>query len=158
MHGRPPALACCFAVAGQALAPSVGPIVKSGRIGEEAADSRVSIRAGLSVGKSPESQCEIRPIAGHALEEILCQGEVARLLLKQAKFAPEARCIGRLEAAGECPEGCIRHFNGWFLILSKKGQKRFREAGQVPKGDAWLVAVSITAEAVDGAIDRCRVS
>jgi hypothetical protein len=112
----------------------------------------------LSVGKSPERQCEIRPIAGHALEEILRQGEVALVVLKQAKFATEARGIGRLELASECAERSICRFNGWFLILSKERQERLGEAGQVPKGDAWLVAVSITAEAVDGAIDRCRVS
>ena len=96
----------------------------------------------MSVGKSPERQCEIRPIAGHALEEILRQGEVALVVLKQAKFATEARGIGRLEAASECAERSIRHFNGWFLILSKERQERLGEAGQVPKGDAWLVAVS----------------
>ena len=86
------------------------------------------------------------------------QGAVVLTLFGQAKLVPKPGGVGRLEAASECAERSICRFNGWFLILSKERQERLGEAGQVPKGDAWLVAVSITAEAVDGAIDRCRVS
>ena len=48
----------------------------------------------------------------------------------------------------------MRLFHGSVLVLCKQRQERLRQTGEVPLGDAWLVAVSVAPHVIDGAVDR----
>ena len=163
-EGRVDRTHCCrstlsspLAIVGQALTPSRGPVVIRGRIGEQAAHPRITIRAGDRRGKSPEGQGKVRTVAGHALEKVLCQGDIVLSFLEQAKLVPESAGVGDLEAASECAEGFVGRFDGSILVLSQERQERLRQPREVPLRDAWLVAVSVAPKAIDGAIDRCGI-
>jgi hypothetical protein len=83
------------------MAPSHCPIVEGARIGKQAAHIRVAVGAGSGVAQPAEYQGEIGAVASHALEEVLCQGQIVRPRSEQAELAAEARGICRLEAGGE---------------------------------------------------------
>jgi hypothetical protein len=76
----------------------------------------------------------------------------------QAELAAEARRIGRLEGGGERVDGLLRLFDGSVLVLCKQRQERLRQTGEVPLGDAWLVAVSVAPHAIDRAVDALWVT
>src|SRR6202011_4004925 len=129
-------------------------IVEGARIGKQAAYTGVALGAGGRVAQPAEDQGEIGAVAGHALEEVLCQGQIVRPRSEQAELAAEARGICRLEAGGERVDCLLRLFDGSVLVLCKQRQERLRQTGEVPLGDAWLVAVSVAPHVVDGAVDR----
>src|SRR6516164_4791293 len=74
--------------------------------------------------------------------------------LEQAELAAEARGVRSLEAGGERVDCLLRLFDGSVLVLCKQRQERLRQAGEVPLGDAWLIAVSVTPHVINGAVDR----
>src|SRR5205085_5192993 len=131
------------------MAPSRRPIVQGARIGKQAAHTRVAVGAGSRVAQPAEDQGEIGAVAGHALKEVLCEGQIVRPRLEQAELAAEARGVGRLEAGGERVDCVLRLFDGSVFVLGKQRRACLRETGEVPPGGAWLVAVSV-APAVSG--------
>ena len=96
------------------MAPSRRPIVEGARIGKQAAHSLVAVATISRVAQPTEGQSEIGAIAGHAIKQILCQGQIVRTGLQQTEFAAEARGIGRLKASGErvASENAIRLGSG----------------------------------------------
>ena len=71
---------------GKPMAPSRRPIVEGAWIGKQAAHSRVAQPA--------EGQGEIGTVAGHALQEVLCQGQIVRPRLEQAELAAARAYFG----------------------------------------------------------------
>src|SRR5262249_32351896 len=128
-HSRRSWLARSLPIVGQAFAPSVGPIVKGGRIGEQAADGRIAIDAGCSIGQSAEGQCAICRVARHAVENVLTECHSGLLVCTYDESEPERHGIGRLETSGKCAEGPIGCLDGRVLILSKKPQQRLCQTG-----------------------------
>src|SRR4029077_9950954 len=51
----------------------------------------------------------------------------------------------------------LRLFDGSVLVLCEQRQERLRQTGEVPLGDARLIAVSIAAPVIDGAVDHLWV-
>src|SRR6202011_4961198 len=98
-------------------------IVEGARIGKQAAYTGVALGAGGRVAQPAEDQGEIGAVAGHALEEVLCQGQIVRPRLEQAELSAEARGVGRLEAGGERGACLLCSFNGRGLILSNHRYK-----------------------------------
>jgi hypothetical protein len=79
------------------------------------------------------------------------------LRLKQAELASEAFGVGRLEAGAEGVDCFTRILDRDVLVFVKERQDRFGEPGEIPAGDTRLVAIGISADAINRAVDRCRV-
>ena len=62
-------------------------------MGKQAAHSLVAVGADSRIAQPAEGQGEIGAVAGHALQEILCQGQIVRPRLQQTELAAEARGV-----------------------------------------------------------------
>ena len=128
-------------VVSQPTAPCLGPAIVGCRIGEKAADTGVGVRVDGRLAEAAEGQCEIGAVLRHVFQKTLNERQVVGLVLKQAELASDALGVGRLEAGPEAVERLIRLLDGGLLVFVKERQERFREPGEIPPGDTWLVAI-----------------
>src|SRR3984893_16473108 len=98
------------------MAPSRRPIVECARICKQDTHTPIALRTGRRIAQTAEDRAETGAVAGHALEQVSCQGQIVRPRLEQAELAAEACGVGRLEGLGERADCLLRLFDGVVVV------------------------------------------
>src|SRR6202034_2434029 len=111
-------------------APTSSPRVISPWVGEQSPYALTSLWSGRGITQPTEGQGEVGLVSSHAREQVLNERRIALALREEAKLAPQAGVVSRLELR---PKGGERLFSRdqcglcvSFLLL-QNGQQRLSQ-------------------------------